>query len=72
MTDGSPVTGFEVNCPSGFRERGTIRGTSGSVANVPNEPCTIFFKGVGSAKWGPVTGGRSVKCRIEGSTGVCS
>lgn len=65
------TTSLEVNCPSGFRERGRLNGTSATVPNVPQEGCTLFFKGGPPAKFSPVRGGQSLSCSIQGTTGVC-
>lgn len=70
--NGGGATSIEVNCPSGFRERGSFSGTRASVANVPNEPCTVNFKGGAPAKFSPVRGNQSLTCTITGSTAVCN
>ncbi|MBL8614121.1 MAG: serine/threonine protein kinase [Deltaproteobacteria bacterium] len=68
---GAPNTSFEVSCPGGFRGRGSLSGGAGSVSGVPGEDCTVYFKGGPPAKYGPVRGGQSISCTIEGNTAIC-
>ena len=42
------------------------------MANVPNESCTMFFKGGPPAQYKPVRGGASYTCKIVGTTAVCN
>lgn len=72
LADGAVATAIEVTCPSGFRQRSTLSGGSGSVASVPQEKCTLIFKGGAPAQYGPVHGGQSLKCSIVGTTAVCN
>jgi len=72
MTDQTHLTAVEVNCPSGFRDRvGITTGGSASVPDVPQENCSLHFKGGVPARFSPVRGGQSLSCAIMGSTAVC-
>lgn len=72
LADASQATGVEVVCPSGFRQRTALSGGKGSMASVPNESCTMFFKGGPPAQYKPVRGGASYTCKIVGTTAVCN
>ena len=70
--NGGGANAFEVTCPSGFRQRTALSGSgSGTLAGVPQESCTLFFKGGSPAKYGPVSGGKSLNCQIVGTTANC-
>jgi hypothetical protein len=71
MTGEAPVTGIEVVCPGGFRQRAAFEEGVAAVAGVPAEACTVNFKGPVSARFTPVHGGLALRCRIQGSTAVC-
>ncbi len=71
MTDGSPTTGVEITCPSGYRSRASFVEGTVSVPSVPAEACTVHFKGPVNARYGPVRGGLSLLCYIQGATAVC-
>ncbi len=70
ILDDSPIYAIEVVCPGGFRERGNVSSRQASIANVPQESCTMYFKGV-PAQFHPVSGGMNLSCSIQGSTAVC-
>lgn len=71
LADASQATAVEVVCPSGFRQRSALSGGKGSIASVPQEKCTMYFKGGAPAQFAPVSGGRSFNCSIIGTTAVC-
>ena len=72
MADANQATSVEVTCSSsGFRQRAAISGNTATVSNVPQESCTLHFKGGAPAKYSPVRGGQSLSCNIIGTTGVC-
>lgn len=71
LADASQATAIEVVCPSGFRQRSALSGGRGSIASVPQEKCTMYFKGGAPAQFAPVGGGRSLSCSIVGTTAVC-
>jgi hypothetical protein len=41
------------------------------VSGVPQESCTVHFKGGAPASFGPVRGGQGLSCNIVGNTAVC-
>jgi hypothetical protein len=65
------VTGIEVVCPGGFRERATFEAGVARVDGVPAEACAVNFKGPLNARFQPVKGGQSLLCRLQGATAVC-
>jgi serine/threonine protein kinase len=68
----APFTAVEVLCPSGVRERGYFSNGSARVSGIPNEPCSLNFKGGAPAKFSPVRGGMSLRCTYSGSTMTCN
>lgn len=72
LADAGGANAVEVVCPSGFRQRSALSGGSGSIASVPQEKCTMYFKGGAPAQFGPVRGGQSLNCNIVGTTAVCN
>lgn len=72
LADAAAATAVEVVCPSGFRQRTALSGGKGSVPSVPQEACTMYFKGGAPAQFAPVSGGRSLNCSIRGTTAVCN
>lgn len=72
LKDASQATSVEVVCPSGFRQRSALAGGRGSIASVPQEDCTLYFKGGAPAQYKPVRGGQSLSCSIQGTTGLCN
>lgn len=71
LADATQATAVEVVCPSGFRQRTALSGGKGSIASVPQEKCTMYFKGGAPAQFAPVNGGRTFSCSIIGTTAVC-
>lgn len=71
LADPTQATSIEVTCNSGLRTRAGFSGGSATVQNVPNDSCTIHFKGGAPAKFSPVHGNMSVTCTISQSTAVC-
>ena len=72
------VTGAEVQCPSGERERKSLvrNPNTGSgyihFTQLPDEDCVLHFKGGTPAKYRPVTAGAHLRCDLVGTTAVCS
>lgn len=71
LADPTQAVSFEVNCPSGFRQRASFVGGSGTLADVPNETCRLIFHGGAPLSYGPVHGGQSLGCSFSGTTAVC-
>jgi hypothetical protein len=66
-----PSTTLELNCPSGHRERSPLRENTGIFENVPNEPCTLLFKGGVASRYQPISWG-TYYCSLSGNVAVCS
>ena len=64
-------TSLELNCPSGFRERSALRENTAIFNNVPNEPCTMLFKGGLASRFHPLSWG-TFYCSLSGNVAVCS
>jgi hypothetical protein len=73
VPEGQRFTGVEIKCDgSGFRNRGAFSGQSARVQDVPNESCTLYFKGGAPAQFRPVSGGRSYSCEFPApGTATC-
>jgi len=71
LTDTTLATAIEVVCPSGFRNRAALSGGVGTVQNVPQESCTLLFKGGAPLKYDGVRGGQTLTCTAVGSTASC-
>jgi len=71
LAAGTPSSSIEIKCPSGFRNRASFAGGAATVANVPQEDCTIYFKGGPPAKFKPVKGGQTLSCRFQGTQAIC-
>ena len=66
------ISGVEVSCPSGFRDRKSISSGHVVFSGVPKEACTLFFRGAAMAKYYPVSGGQNLSCTISGTQGLCN
>ncbi len=62
---------FELTCPSGYRERARITENTGVFNSVPDEPCTLHFKGGAPAKFSPIRWGTH-QCLLSSSTAICT
>ena len=71
VTDVPPSTTLELQCPSGHRERSSITENTGIFEGVPNEHCTLFFKGGVAGRYHPMTWG-TYYCSLTGTVAVCS
>ena len=65
-----PHTQLELSCDSGYRERITVNSHRGVFAGVPDDACTVNFKGGPPMKFKPLTPG-VWQCHIVASTPVC-
>ena len=66
-----PSTALELHCPSGHRERTPVQENTVIFDAVPNEPCTLFFKGGVAGRYHPLTWG-TYYCTLSGTVAVCS
>lgn len=71
VSDLPDSTTLELKCPNGFRERAHVKVNTAIFDNVPNEQCTLYFKGGVPAKYNPLNWG-TYYCSISGTTAVCS
>lgn len=70
----STFTAAEVQCTSGFRRRCMLSNGRCVVAAVPTSDsagCEVFFQGATRASYGPVHGGSSLNCTVNGAAAVC-
>jgi len=66
-----PGASLEITCASGWRERVSITENTGIFDNVPNEDCTLQFKGGVPARYHHITQG-TFYCSLTGTTAVCT
>ncbi|MBN2798492.1 MAG: hypothetical protein JXX28_05030 [Deltaproteobacteria bacterium] len=71
VAPGTPTTGVEVKCPGGFRSRGNFAADSVTITGVPQEDCSVLFKGGPPAKYTPVRGGQTLNCSFQGTSAIC-
>ena len=71
LNDPSAASAIEITCPGGFRKRASLGGGVGSISDVPQENCSLYFKGGAPAKFAGVSGGRTLNCAIVGTTATC-
>ncbi len=68
---------LELVCPSGHRDRVSLvrdaAGIGGTARfdQVPEESCTLHFKGGSPAQFAPVQGGQALSCNLQATTAVC-
>jgi len=70
----SPLAGgawLEVSCASGFRARADVLENTAIFDGVPNEDCTLLFKGGAPARYRPITWGTWM-CNLADTVAVCS
>ena len=71
VSDLPESTTLELKCPNGFRERSAIKVNTAVFYAVPDEQCTLYFKGGVPAQYSPINTG-TYYCSISGTTAVCS
>jgi hypothetical protein len=71
LADPSASTWVMVQCPSGFRERGAFSGGLAKVEGLPDEACSLSFKGGAPARYNGVRGGQHLTCSLEGPIARC-
>lgn len=69
-TELPPGATLELTCSNGFRVRAEVVTNTSVFDNVPNEECTLFFKGTVPAKYRPITPG-TWWCSLSGTTAIC-
>lgn len=65
-----PGAALELTCSNGFRVRSEVVTNTASFDSVPNEECTLFFKGTVPAKYRPMSPG-TWWCSLSGVTAIC-
>ncbi len=68
---GAEANGVTVSCPSGFSDRAGFSGGIATFAKVPDDACTLTFRGAMGGSWGPVKGNMSVSCTYSGGVYSC-
>lgn len=66
-----PGAALELTCNNGFRVRSEVVVNTAVFASVPDEECTLFFKGSVPARFRPIRTG-TWSCGLAGSTAVCT
>jgi hypothetical protein len=61
---------LELTCSGGFRSRVDVTLNTAVFESVPDEECTLFFKGGVPAKFRPIRAG-TWSCGLSGTTAVC-
>jgi hypothetical protein len=62
---------LELTCPQGFRERASVEENTATFDAVPEEECTLWFKGGVPAKFTRMRWG-TWQCLLSGTTAVCT
>lgn len=70
-TDLPAGASLELTCSDGFRSRVDISLNTAVFESVPDEECTLFFKGGVPAKFRPIRAG-TWSCGLSGTTAVCT
>ncbi len=71
VPDQPPGASLELKCPNGYRERSMIQENTAKFTNVPNDQCTLMFKGGVPARYSGMTWG-TWYCSLSGTTAVCT
>lgn len=72
LADPTTSSWVYVQCPSGFRERGTFEAGEAVVHGLPSEACTLSFKGGTPARYSGVRGGQRLTCTLSGTLATCT
>ena len=66
-----PGATLELTCPDGYRRRSAVEQNTAIFEDVPDDRCTVLFKGGIPARYSPISEG-TWYCQISGVTAVCS
>ena len=66
-----PGAALELTCSNEFRVRADIQTNTAVFDAVPDEECTLFFKGTVPARYRPIRAG-TWHCGLAGTTAVCT
>lgn len=72
MAPESGVTGIELRCSTGYRMRKAVNTGLVTFRNVPDSPCTLYFRGGVPARFGTVHPGQTLTCRVHEGTATCT
>ena len=70
IVDNTKFTAVEIQCENGFRSRAYFVGPRAVFTDVPDEDCSVFFKGGAPAK-AAIRGGQHKSCYFLGATSNC-
>jgi hypothetical protein len=70
-TELPPGASLELTCSNGFRVREPVVTNTSVFETVPDEECTLYFKGSVPAKYRPIRAG-TWSCGLSGTTAVCT
>lgn len=70
-TELPPGAALELTCSNGFRVRANVVVNTAVFEAVPDEECTLFFKGSVPARFRPIRAG-TWSCGLAGTTAVCT
>lgn len=65
------VHGIELSCSGGYRMRKAVNAGTVTFRNVPDSPCSLYFRGGVPARYSPVRPGQELTCQLIGSTAIC-
>jgi hypothetical protein len=71
LPDPRGVSSVAVTCPSGFTGRSAYRQLDHVIAQVPAEPCTLWFRGSSPYKFVGVSGGQTLTCSFQSGLASC-
>ncbi|MEQ1504208.1 MAG: hypothetical protein ABMB14_18340 [Myxococcota bacterium] len=66
-----PGAALELTCNDGFRIRSDVVTNTAVFESVPDQECTLFFKGTVPAKFRPIRAG-TWSCALSGTTAICT
>lgn len=70
LEGGAHAMSLEIDCEGGYRRRVNVVEQRASFDDVPDDSCTLLFKGGVPAKFRPITFG-DWGCSFQGSVAVC-
>lgn len=71
LSDVSAATWGMLSCPGGASSRARFERGLAVFEGVPDEPCTLWFKGGAPAKFVGLTSGQAVTCSVTGLQASC-
>ena len=72
LTNPALSAAIQVQCPGGYRGRAAFEPAGIAVLEgVPDEPCSLSFKGSSPARYNGVSGGMRLTCTLDGTIAQC-